>query len=101
MSQEPEVLERVTTPRGELVLRRDGELYRDEGTAVIAARLNADGILSVWSASRAPGYEAVLGRYFSSVQTHDIMVGRGEPDVVMVASGPRGVRERDGNCDCS
>jgi hypothetical protein len=83
------------------VTTANAELYRDAGTAMVAARLNADGILSVWSASRAPAYEAVLGRHFSSVQAHDIMVGRGEPDVVMVASGPRGERERDGNRDCS
>jgi spermidine synthase len=86
---------------GWTVTATNAALYGDDGTALVASRLSAGGILSVWSASRVPAYEAVLGRHFSSVQTHDIMVARGEPDVVIVASGPRGVRERDGDCDCS
>jgi hypothetical protein len=44
----------------------------------------------VWSANRAPGYEAVLGRHLTRVETHEATVARGEPDVIMVATGPRG-----------
>jgi spermidine synthase len=76
-------------------------LYGEDGTALVASRLRPDGVLSVWSAAAAPAYEAVLDRHFTAVDRHDIMVARGEPDVVIVASGPRGVRRRDDDRDCS
>jgi spermidine synthase len=76
-------------------------LYDDDATALIASRLRPDGVLSVWSAASSPEYEAILHRHFESVARREIMVARGEPDVVMVASGPRGVRRRDDDCECS
>jgi spermidine synthase len=63
-------------------------LYGDAGTALIASRLAADGILSVWSAARSPAYEIVLHRHFAQLQVHEVAVQRGQPDVVMVGSGP-------------
>lgn len=85
---------------GWTVTTGNAALYNDEGTSLIASRLQPDGILSVWSAARTPAYEQILDRHFTFVDRHEIMVARGEPDVVMVATGPRGVRRRDDR-DCS
>lgn len=76
-------------------------LYDDAGTALLASRLRPDGVLAVWSASPAPAYREVLGRHFASVGVQEIMVPRGEPDVVLIATGPPGVRRRDGSGECS
>jgi spermidine synthase len=76
-------------------------LYDEAGTMLLASRLRDGGVLSVWSAARAPRYTAILDRHFESVTVQAIMVARGKPDVVMVASGPRGVRQRDDDRDCS
>jgi len=67
-------------------------LYGEDGTALVASRLAAGGVLSVWSAARSPSYEAVLRRRFERVEVLEIEVPRGEPDVVVVARCPRGVR---------
>jgi spermidine synthase len=74
------------------VTEENAALYGDRGTALLSSRLHRDGTLAVWSANRAPDYEAVLGRYLTGVRTHEIPVARGGPDVVMVATGPRGRR---------
>lgn len=86
---------------GWTVTDANAALYGDDGTALLASRLRGDGILSVWSAARAPAYQAVLDRHFARVEVEEIMVARGEPDVVLVASSPRGVRRRDGTSDRS
>lgn len=61
-------------------------LYGDEGTALLANRLNAGGVLTVWSATRSPAYEQVLRRYFGNVEVIEVPVARGEPDVVFAAT---------------
>jgi spermidine synthase len=67
-------------------------LYGEDGTAVVTSRLAAEGVLSVWSAARSPSYETVLRHHFERVEVLEIEVPRGERDVVVVATCPRGVR---------
>jgi len=86
---------------GWTVTAGNAALYDDGGTELIESRLLDGGVLSVWSAAPAPAYRVVLDRHFASVGEHAIMVARGEPDVVIVASGSRGVRQRDDDRDCS
>src|SRR6185437_14001589 len=71
------------------VTNRNLELYDDAATALISSRLRPGGVVSVWSAARSPSYEAVLDAHFARLEVHEIRVARGEPDVVIVASGPR------------
>lgn len=70
------------------VTEANAGLYSDADTALIASRLASDGVLSVWSAARSPAYETVLHRHFAQLQVHEVAVQRGQPDVVMVGSGP-------------
>jgi spermidine synthase len=70
------------------VTNDNAEIYGDAGTALVASRLAHGGVLSVWSASRSPAYQTTLHRHFAHVAAHEVTVQRGEPDVVMVASGP-------------
>jgi spermidine synthase len=72
------------------VTEANAALYSDSATALLSSRLHSDGTLAVWSANRAPDYEAVLGHHLTRVETHEVTVARGEPDVIMVATGPRG-----------
>jgi spermidine synthase len=64
-------------------------LYDDDGTALLASRLTPGGVLAIWSASRPSSYEGVLASHFSSVDVHEVAVARGDPDVILIAAGPR------------
>ena len=64
-------------------------LYGDTGLSAVDGRLAAGGRLAVWSAHRAPAFEARLGERYRTVETRQIPVARGEPDVVWVVSDPR------------
>lgn len=66
------------------------ELYGGAGLDRLCRRLAGGGVLSVWSSARVPEFEALLAARFSTVDVHDVPVTRGEPDVVYVATGPRG-----------
>ncbi|GAA0469710.1 spermidine synthase [Actinoplanes capillaceus] len=61
-------------------------LYRAAGLAMLRDHLRPGGVLAVWSASAEPGFEATLTRTIGPVRTVRVPVGRGEPDVVYVAS---------------
>jgi spermidine synthase len=102
------VVDRVKTPRGELVLRRDGEHFEvisnclagtdarfdvicvdiDNGPDWTVTEANAEpgGVLTVWSAARSSAYEQVLRRHFGKVEVIEVPVPRGDPDVVFAAS---------------
>ena len=64
-------------------------LYGDSGLSAVDRRLAPGGRLAVWSAHRAPAFEARLGERYRTVETRQIPVARGEPDVVWVVSDPR------------
>jgi spermidine synthase len=65
-------------------------LYGDAGTRALIGALRPGGVLSVWSASPAPGYEQRLRTVLDDVQAHSVPVRRGEPDVVYVGRRPDG-----------
>ncbi|MGW0468763.1 spermidine synthase [Streptomyces sp. NPDC003027] len=64
-------------------------LYRAEGLAACAERLNPGGVLAVWSARPSADFEDSLRNAgFSGVRTEEIPVARGVPDVVHLAIRP-------------
>ena len=64
-------------------------LYGDPGLSAVDRRLAPGGTLAVWSAARAPGFEARLRSRYGGVDVVEIAVARGEPDVVYAARKPR------------
>jgi spermidine synthase len=64
-------------------------LYGDTGLSAVDRRLASGGRLAVWSAHRAAAFEARLRERYRTVETRQIPVARGEPDVVWVVSDPR------------
>jgi spermidine synthase len=64
-------------------------LYGDSGLSAVDRRLAPGGRLAVWSAHRAPAFEARLRERYRTVETRQIPVARGEPDVVWAVSDPR------------
>jgi spermidine synthase len=67
------------------VTNKNTSLYDAAGTARLAGRLNAGGVLAVWSAHPVASYEEVLHAQFGDVRVLTVDVARGEPDVVYVA----------------
>ncbi len=64
-------------------------VYEPDGLTAIEGALTDSGVLSVWSASRAPEFAQRLVERFARVHTLEIPVlpgRRGEPDVVILAS---------------
>jgi spermidine synthase len=64
-------------------------VYAAAGLAALARVLTDQGVLSVWSAARAPAFLQRLASRFARVQTLEVPVlpgHRGEPDVVILAS---------------
>jgi spermidine synthase len=64
-------------------------LYGDQGLSEVDRRLAAGGRLAVWSAHRSADFERRLHARYRAVETLEIPVARGEPDVVWVACAPR------------
>jgi len=64
-------------------------LYGDQGLSAVDRRLAPGGRLAVWSAHRAPAFEARLRERYRIVEGREFPVPRGEPDVVWAARGPR------------
>ena len=67
------------------VTEQNASLYDEQGTSALVARLNASGVLAVWSAHKVTAYEELLRRHFTSVRVLTVDVARGEPDAVYVA----------------
>jgi spermidine synthase len=63
-------------------------LYGDDGLSAVDRHLAPGGTLAVWSANRAPAFEARLRARYRAVEVVEIPVPRGEPDVVYVARPP-------------
>jgi spermidine synthase len=59
-------------------------LYGPAGLEMLAGALTPDGVLAVWSAGKAPGFVTALTERFGPVETLEIPVPRGEPDLVFV-----------------
>ena len=66
----------------------NARLYDPEGLARLRRRLRPGGVLAVWSAAAAAGFEADLRRLFTDVKALPVEAARGEPDVVYVARAP-------------
>lgn len=60
-------------------------LYDDLGLAAARRVLAPGGVLALWSAAPAPGLAARLAQHFDAVETLEVPVVRGEPDVVLLA----------------
>jgi spermidine synthase len=64
-------------------------VYTAAGLAALERVLTGSGVLSVWSAARAPEFTRRLASRFARVETLEVPVlpgRRGEPDVVILAS---------------
>lgn len=64
-------------------------LYANEGLRTAARVLSPDGVLTIWSAARTPALVARMQEHFTEVDVIDVSVGRGEPDVIVLARSPR------------
>ncbi len=80
---------------GWVVTDHNAGLYGDAGLDRLAARTVSDGALGVWCAARDARLEQGLRPRFTSVQTHEVPVSRGAPDVIAVAASPVDHRRRD------
>jgi spermidine synthase len=72
-----------------LVSPANARLYTDTGLAAAARALAPGGVLAVWSAAPSPALAARMGGLFTEVTTLAVPVGRGGPDVVVLAAHPR------------
>jgi spermidine synthase len=68
------------------VTEANERLYSSEGLALLRRRLTLYGILTLWSAAEAPGFDERLRLAFDKVEMVRVPVPRGEPDVIYVAS---------------
>lgn len=57
-------------------------LYGEHGLALLRSRLRPGGALAVWSAAASAAFAARLAAVFGRVETIEVPVPRGDPDVV-------------------
>lgn len=69
-----------------LVRPDNAGLYRAAGLRLLADRLRPGGVLSVWGAAGRPQFAERLVGLFETVETLQVPVARGEPDIVWLAS---------------
>ncbi len=62
----------------------NASLYGPVGLSMLADALVPGGVLAVWSAGRAPAFVTALEQRFGPVETLEIPVPRGEPDLVFL-----------------
>ncbi|MGI5330860.1 spermidine synthase [Actinomadura nitritigenes] len=67
----------------------NARLYGPDGLDLLARRLSPRGVLAVWSAGAAPGFQDLLATRFARVEALPVPVPRGEPDMVYLARSPR------------
>lgn len=60
-------------------------LYGPAGLDMLSSALVPDGVLAVWSAGAAPAFVSALTARLGPVETVEIPVSRGEPDLVFLA----------------
>ena len=63
-------------------------LYSQEGVDMLRAHLTPGGVLAIWSATASPAFTTTLSQTFAEVETLEVPVPRGEPDVVFLATRP-------------
>lgn len=63
-------------------------LYGEVGTELVVNAARPGGLVSVWSASASPEYEARLRRHLSGVTVLEVPVARGEADLVYIGARP-------------
>jgi hypothetical protein len=66
----------------------NARLYGPDGLDLLAGRLSPRGVLAVWSAGAAPGFQDLLATRFAHVEALPVPVPRGEPDMVYLARRP-------------
>lgn len=71
------------------VVENNNRLYEEAGLAQLTRLLAPGGVLSFWSANAVPSFEALLRTRFTSVEVVEVVVARGVPDTVYLASDPR------------
>jgi spermidine synthase len=71
-----------------LVTPDNGRLYSADGLRAAARVLAPGGVLAVWSASPSPALAARMAEIVTDVETLNVPVGRGEPDVVLLGTAP-------------
>lgn len=64
-------------------------LYSAAGLDMLTEALEPGGVLAVWSAGAAPAFVAALAARFGSVDTLQVPVPRGEPDLVFLVTRSR------------
>lgn len=69
----------------------NASLYGREGLTMIDDALALGGVLAVWSAGRSPAFTTALADRYGPVETLEIPVPRGEPDLVFLV-----IRSRSG-----
>lgn len=68
-----------------MVYEENGALYNNSGLTLLGSRLNPGGVVSFWSASSAPDFEARLREFFPSVKRMTVDQQKGEPDYIYLA----------------
>jgi spermidine synthase len=68
-----------------LVFGSNAAIYADSGLDRAYRRLEATGVLALWSASRDWAFEARLRKRFGEIEVLEVPRDRGHPDVIYVA----------------
>ncbi|MDL4812868.1 spermidine synthase [Actinomadura opuntiae] len=79
----------------------NARLYGPDGLDLLAGRLTPRGVLAVWSAGAAPGFQDLLASRFARVRALPVPVPRGEPDVVYLADRPHPAAPHEPGRDAS
>ncbi len=70
------------------VVENNNRLYEAAGLEQLTRLLTPGGVLSFWSANAVDSFEALLRGRFATVEVVEVVVARGVPDVVYLASNP-------------
>ena len=70
------------------VVENNNRLYEAAGLEQLIRLLKPGGVLSFWSANAVDSFEGLLRSRFASVEVVEVVVARGVPDTVYLASTP-------------
>ncbi len=71
------------------VVENNDRLYEAAGIERLSRLMAPEGVLAFWSANAVDAFEGLLRDRFTSVEVVEVVVARGVPDVVYLASDPR------------